>query len=94
MGKIDFSKPTYMNLDFKWYLHKDLTDYARNVDNHLPSLGNVGVFVVIGKGEENIVMIDNKQNVLLTSFWNEKFATDTFKTKLVALKENKHFSKL
>jgi len=83
MRKINFDKPTYINLDFKWYLHENLTHYARTVDNDLPSLGNVGVFVVIGKDVKDIVMIDNKQNILLTSFWNEDWAENTFKTKLV-----------
>lgn len=91
MGKIDFDKPYFETEDFKWYLHENLTHYATTFDNHLPSLGNVGVFVVIGKDVKDMVMIDNKQNVLLTSFWNEEFAEDTFKTKLVALKTNKHF---
>jgi hypothetical protein len=38
-----------------------------------------------------MVMIDDRQNILLTSFWNEKDGENTFKTKLVALKATKHF---
>lgn len=94
MGKINFDNPYFETDDFKWYLHETLTHYAKNVDNYLPSLGNVGVFVVIGKGVEDMVMIDDRQNILLTSFWNEKDGENTFKTKLVALKATKHFDEV
>lgn len=67
MKKIDFekSKPDFTNGDLKWYIDKHLQSYIENKQaNNLPKLKGYGCFIVKGPDVEDLVLIDNKQNVI------------------------------
>ena len=68
MKTIDFEKekPYFVNeIGLKWYYEKEL---QRRIENeqaeNLPKLKGLGCFVVKGKDVEDIVLINNKQEVV------------------------------
>ena len=88
-------KPYFENGTTKWYKDEELTDFATQRQNdNTPSLGKVVCFVVIGEGIPDYVLIDDKQNVLLTSHYGVNHSVDTMKTRITALKVSNSYEKV
>lgn len=66
-NKIDFEKekPVFINDNTKWYIEKELQKKInREEADNLPTLKNLGCFIVKDKNIEDYVLIDNKQNTI------------------------------
>lgn len=88
-------KPYFENGTTKWYKDEELTNFATQKQNdNTPSLGTVMCFAVIGEDISDYVLIDNRQNILLTSHYGVKHSEDTMKTRITALKVNNYYEKI
>jgi len=93
MRDLEKEKPYFTDGDFKWYVEEYFTKYLREKQaENLPSIKNTMCFIVIGKDDENYVVIDNKQNVLLVSHYGKECSFETMDTKIKAFKINEHFN--
>lgn len=93
MNKIDYSKEkiAFNNGTTKWYVHKQYQKYIENEQaDNLPKLKGYGCFVVIGNNIEDLVLIDNKQNIL-GSYNNNAEGQDQMKCKINIIKIAKHY---
>ena len=86
------NKPHFENEVAKWYVDEELTKFAtQQQDENTKSLENVMCFAVIGKDISDYVLINDNQEVLLTSHYGVEHSFDTMKTRIVALKVHNHF---
>lgn len=87
-------KPYFENGTTKWYKDEELTEFATQRQNDsTPFLGTVMCFAVTGEGISDYVLIDNKQNILLTSHYGVNHSIDTMKTRITALKVSNNFDR-
>lgn len=93
MKQIDYTndKPFFTNGTTKWYSHKEFNSYLiKEQVNNLPSLDNLSCFVVIGKDINDLVLINNKQNIL-GSYSNNREGADQMTCKINIIKIAKHY---
>lgn len=94
MLNFDFkkNKPKFINGEFEWYLFEDI---QKKIDseqaNNLPKLDNVFCFIVKSKTICDIVLIDNKQNVIDSKPYNYQ-GIEEIEVKISMMKIYKHFN--
>ena len=88
------NNPIFDNGITKWYLDQDLTDFASSKQNRkLPSLKDTACFAVIGENISDYVLVNNKQQVLLTSHYGVSHSQETMETRITAYKIQKNYEK-
>lgn len=95
MEKIDFTKETVVfdNGHCKWYIEKHLQNHLENKQaENLPRLKGLGCFIVKGEDIEDIVLIDNKQNILATYPYTFN-GYDQMMAKITIIKVSKAYEK-
>lgn len=91
----DFSKltPNFDNGTTKWYKHNGLQHFIENSQKeNLPALSGLGCFNVVGKDVNDIVLINNKQEIL-ANFNNHMEGYDQMYARISMMKINKHYDK-
>ena len=91
-GQRKYVKPDFEFEDKKWYLHKELQTHIINEQENLPKLDNLYCFNVIGNNVDDIVLINNKQQVIKHYEKSPNYvAEDNMHTFITALKLNKAY---
>ena len=88
------NNPNFDNGITKWYLDEELTDFASSKQNrNLPPLQKVMCFAVIGENISEYVLVNSKQQVLLTSHYGVSHSQETMETRIIAYKIQKNYEK-
>lgn len=87
-----YTKPFWINGDFNWYFdEKNQTFLTSKNDFNLPPLNNLQCCIVINKKKNinDFVLIDNKQNIIL-SYTKDKQHEYEVKIKMLKIKKYYH----
>ena len=83
--------PDFDNGFTKWYKHLEFQNYLENKQaNNLPELKGFGCFNVKGESIDDLVLIDNKQNII-GSYFNTFEGKDQMTAKINIIKISKAF---